>query len=462
VADGLTTAASFVLAYFIWNSIRINTTWSVGQPIQLDWNDLWKIIGFSLIWVIILTSLKAYTYQRFTSLQREFSLVFRATVIGVFLIFAAFFLLRFKYVPRTYIFIFALTNFACMALEKAVLFRIAKVIRKRGKDRKKILVVGTGEKAIQFVHTVERNIGWGLDVIGYLTSKKNEVGTNLRERKILGTYSDVVEVLHKNIIDDVIICVPSKDFKAIEEVLISCEKEGVQVRLYSDFFGHLAKRISVDYLYDIPIVSFYTVPYNEWALYLKRFMDISVSFILLILLSPVFLFIAILIKLTSQGPILYQWKVVGLNKKPFNSWKFRTMIQNADEFKKRLEEVNEMSGPVFKMKDDPRITKVGKYLRKFSLDELPQLWSVLKGDMSLVGPRPPLQSEIKDFESWHRRKLSMKPGITCLWQVKGRNKINDFDDWAKLDLQYIDNWSIWLDIKILFQTVFSVLLGSGR
>jgi len=191
-------------------------------------------------------------------------------------------------------------------------------------------------------------------------------------------------------------------------------------------------------------------------------MDLFISAFLLVLLSPLFMLIAVLIKLTSKGSIFYDWNVVGLNKRPFKSWKFRTMVQNAEELKEQLMKGNEMKGPVFKIKDDPRITKTGRFLRKFSLDELPQLWSVLKGDMSLVGPRPPLQSEIFRFESWHRRKLSFKPGITCLWQVNGRNVINDFDDWVRLDLQYIDNWGIWLDMKILFLTVIAVLRGSGR
>lgn len=462
LADGLTTAASFVLAYFVWNWIRINTNLGVGYPIQLNWNDLLKILVLSMIWVIVLNRLKAYTYQRFTSLYREFNIVFKTTIIGVFIFFAAFFLLRFQYVPRTYIFIFAIINFICLASEKFVLFHIAKIIRKKGENRKKILVVGTGDKAIDFVQTVEKNIGWGLDVIGFLSEKNEKKGQILMGKEILGTFSDVVDVLHKKIVDEVIICVLEDGFTLVKVVLEACEREGVQVRINSDFFGYLAKGVTVDYIYNIPIVSFYTVPYDEWALYAKRLMDIFLTAALLIILSPLFILIAILIKLTSKGPIFYEWNVVGLNKKPFKSWKFRTMIQNADKVKEKLIDLNEMKGPVFKIKYDPRITKIGRFLRKFSLDELPQLWSVLKGDMSFVGPRPPLQSEIFRFESWHRRKLSMKPGITCLWQAKGRNVIDNFDDWARLDLQYIDNWSIWLDFKILFLTVIAVFRGSGR
>jgi exopolysaccharide biosynthesis polyprenyl glycosylphosphotransferase len=196
---------------------------------------------------------------------------------------------------------------------------------------------------------------------------------------------------------------------------------------------------------------------------LKRFFDIVVAGILLTLLCPLFAFIALIIKLTSpEGPIFYRWKVVGLGERPFTGYKFRTMVPDADKLKDQLLNRNEMQGPVFKMKDDPRITPVGRFLRKYSLDELPQLWSVFKGDMSLVGPRPPLQSEWVQFESWQRRKLSVKPGITCLWQIAGRSEIHNFDEWVRLDLEYIDNWSLWLDFKILLLTIPAVLGGTGR
>ena len=177
---------------------------------------------------------------------------------------------------------------------------------------------------------------------------------------------------------------------------------------------------------------------------------------------PLFCIIALIIKITSIGPIFYEWNVVGLNRKPIRSWKFRTMITNADELKYELLCKNEMMGPVFKIDNDPRITKVGRILRKYSLDELPQLFSVLKGDMSLVGPRPPLQSEYDEFNDWHRRKISVKPGMTCLWQISGRNNINSFDEWARLDLYYIDNWSLSLDVVILFKTIGAVLRGTGK
>jgi len=195
---------------------------------------------------------------------------------------------------------------------------------------------------------------------------------------------------------------------------------------------------------------------------LKRLLDVVISLGLLVILLPVFLVMAIAVKLSSEGPVFYRWKVVGRGGRPFTGYKFRSMVANADALRDRLASRNEMSGPVFKMADDPRITKVGAWLRKYSLDELPQLYSVLKGDMSLVGPRPPLVTEYERFSEYQKQKLTVKPGMTCLWQVSGRNQINDFDEWVRLDLDYIVRWSLSLDLAILLRTVGAVLAGSGK
>lgn len=200
----------------------------------------------------------------------------------------------------------------------------------------------------------------------------------------------------------------------------------------------------------------------HWQLAIKRLMDIVVSGVLLLLLSPLLLAIAIAIKWSNPGPVFYQWNVVGQGGRAFHGYKFRTMVVNADALKQSLLDQNEMQGPVFKLKTDPRVTPVGRFLRKFSLDELPQLWSVLKGDMSLVGPRPPLQSEYSQFTEYQKQKLAMKPGITCLWQISGRNNIRDFDEWVSLDLEYIRTWSLWLDVKILWRTIPAILRGTGH
>jgi lipopolysaccharide/colanic/teichoic acid biosynthesis glycosyltransferase len=194
----------------------------------------------------------------------------------------------------------------------------------------------------------------------------------------------------------------------------------------------------------------------------KRVFDVLVSALLLVLLSPVFLLLVLLVKVTSQGPIFYRWKVVGKGGRLFRGYKFRSMVSNADELKTGLMAQNEMIGPVFKVAHDPRITAFGAWMRRYSVDELPQIYSVLKGDMSLVGPRPPLQTEYSQFTEFQKQKLAVKPGITCLWQVNGRNRVRDFDEWVRLDLEYIHKWSLWLDLKILFKTAREVIVGSGK
>jgi lipopolysaccharide/colanic/teichoic acid biosynthesis glycosyltransferase len=201
---------------------------------------------------------------------------------------------------------------------------------------------------------------------------------------------------------------------------------------------------------------------NPFALACKRAIDLVGALFLLLLASPLLLVLAALVRLTSPGPILYRWRVVGKGGLPFISYKFRSMVANADEIKAQLEERNEMKGPVFKLTHDPRITRVGLWMRRYSLDELPQFYSVIKGDMSLVGPRPPLVTEYARFTEYQKQKLAVKPGITCLWQVSGRNQVSDFDEWVKLDLEYIRDWSMMLDLKILFRTVREVFAGSGK
>jgi exopolysaccharide biosynthesis polyprenyl glycosylphosphotransferase len=341
------------------------------------------------------------------------------------------------------------------------------LLHAKGYNSKNLLIIGDGPETDNLIQTISECRGWGLTIIGRMgkekerREKRERRTENEREVPILGSYGELRAVLHRYPVDEVIFNLTPEDVRELDELLTICREEGVAAHLVATSIPEGITPLRQETLHGIrllPVTGFYR---PVWQSAIKRGIDIVISAILLILLLPLFAVIALLIKLTSSGPIFYWWHVLGINKKPFIGYKFRTMIENADDLKPQLMDYNEMNGPAFKMRNDPRVTSFGRFLRKYSLDELPQLWSVLKGDMSLVGPHPPLQTEVEKFKDWHRRKLSVKPGITCFWQINGRHEIGDFDEWAGLDLQYIDNWSLWLDFKILLKTIPAVLKGTG-
>ena len=268
--------------------------------------------------------------------------------------------------------------------------------------------------------------------------------------------------MHEHSANVVLINAGHTKFDRIEQVINACELEGVEVWLAADFFNTQIARTAVDDFHGVPLLVFHSAPTASLQGLAKQAIDFAGALAMLVLLSPVFLLCALAVKINSPGPVLFRQKRSGINGRPFTMYKFRSMATNAEQRKHELAAMNEMSGPVFKVANDPRITPVGRYLRRFSLDELPQLFNVLKGAMSLVGPRPLPVDETKRFEDLaHRRRLSVKPGLTCLWQISGRNEVNEFSDWVRLDLEYIDNWSLWLDIKILFRTIPVVFIGTG-
>ena len=461
-ADGLATLLSFVATYYLWEVLRkVYPTLPLGNEIRIENIHVVLMFLTVIIWVALFQYFGAYSFQRFTSFTTEIKIILKTVALGTLSLVLVLFLTRPGYVPRSILGLYVLVNLGILILEKLLLFHVAQIMRRRGIDRKTILVVGTGNQARKFLEVIKENFSWGFDIVGFLDVNGKKVGRQIFGHPILGSFADIIPVLHAHTLDEVIIAVSTGRLGEVKRIIEVCEQEGVQVRIISDFLGREAKRFRADVVYELPVISISYVPRNQAALAVKRTMDIVISIFSLIILSPYLLIIAAAIKLTSPGPLFYEWNVVGWNKKPFKSWKFRTMVVGADKMKDHLTHLNEMSVPVFKITNDPRITPIGRILRKFSLDELPQLWSVLKGDMSLVGPRPAGPHELVGYESWQRRKLSVKPGLTCLWQVNGRNKINDFNDWAKMDLAYIDNWSLWLDLKILLKTIPAVISAKG-
>jgi exopolysaccharide biosynthesis polyprenyl glycosylphosphotransferase len=315
--------------------------------------------------------------------------------------------------------------------------------------RRRIILAGTPTETARLRREILHHSGDGIEV----AAEFNLAGAPVTE---------LIELLHKHSVSGVLVTARHAQFERVESVIQLCEVEGVEAWLVADFFATQISKASFDEMFGHPLLVFRSTPETSWQVIAKQLLDFFGGLALVIVTSPLMLVCAALVKFTSPGPGFFRQQRAGLNGAPFEILKFRTMVSNAEQFKHELAAMNEMSGPVFKVTNDPRVTPVGKWLRKWSLDELPQLFNVLKGEMSLVGPRPLPVDEVRRFSDLaHRRRLSVKPGLTCLWQIQGRNQISDFNEWVRLDLEYIDNWSIWLDLKILLFTPPVVLRGTG-
>jgi exopolysaccharide biosynthesis polyprenyl glycosylphosphotransferase len=337
-----------------------------------------------------------------------------------------------------------------LVFAKEEFFRVAYKIRfGQPQFRKRMILIGAKEDNAKLREEITRKSQAEIEVVAEL---------DLNESSI----EELLQILHEYGVNGVLINAKHTFFGQVEKAILACELEGVETWLVADFFKTQISRTSFDDFHGRPILVFHSGPESAWQSLGKQMLDIVGALVLSAFFLIPMLVAAILIKLTSPGPIFFKQRRSGLNGRPFTMYKFRSMETDAEQRKHEIAAMNEMSGPVFKVTNDPRVTPIGRVLRKFSIDECPQLLNVLRGEMSLVGPRPLPVEEVKRFDDLaHRRRLSVRPGLTCLWQVSGRNDVSDFKDWVRLDLEYIDNWSLWLDLKILCRTVPVVLLAKG-
>jgi exopolysaccharide biosynthesis polyprenyl glycosylphosphotransferase len=371
----------------------------------------------------------------------------------------------FEYVFRLDLSRFFLVLFSVYAWILLLLFRLTAgrvvgVIRREFAAPHFVMVVGTGDRAVRMARGLEQSSQYGIRLRGFL-SERDDAPAEIHLRvpyKVL-PIADLPSILREHVVDEVIFAVGSERLVELEEVFLMCDEEGVRTRVAVDFFPHVNSTVSLDRFGETPLLTFSAAPYDEINLLLKRVTDIVIAAAGLVVLAPLMTAIVILIRLTSPGPAIFRQVRCGLNGRLFLFYKFRSMVENAEEMKKNLEHLN-VRETVFKIPDDPRLTGIGRYLRKFSIDEWPQLWNVLRGDMSLVGPRPAVPGEVEQYKRWQRRRLRMRPGLTCLWAISGRDNV-DFETWMKMDMQYIDNWSLALDWKILLRTIPRVLTGRG-
>ena len=413
-------------------------------------------------WLTILYLIQVAEIPRTKRYRVLFYQYFQSTVLVIILLLIFYFVFKLYLISRLFLIELSLFGYIFLFLIRSLEYEVFKIYRAKGYNFINVVLIAD-DSSIPFIESLISNKEWGYRIIAIFTGsvqlkEKHEKAIILLPDEYLAVLNDLMEV---DIIDEVIYfkgkVVPSE----VRNTVRSCEELGVVFNLnYTDQNNKLTNAIKT-IIGNQKFMTFINIPHNSFALTIKKIMDLSVSFLMIVCLSPVLLTIAILIKMTSKGPVIFKQARVGLRGRQFSLFKFRTMIMNAEKLKKDLEADNEMDGPVFKIKDDPRVTPIGKFLRRTGLDELPQLFNILKGEMSLIGPRPPLPTETLQYKRWQLRRLSVKPGLSCFWQIKpDRNNIK-FEKWMELDLAYIDNWSLRLDFIILLKTIKTVFQRSG-
>ncbi len=462
-ADILLTWAVFPLAYatrLSLSEILPADLDAMLNPSLLPFSQyLWIVVLATGCWIAAACSLGLYKISiRRSDLEKVRIVLESSIILWLFLGFLSF-ALRLN-LSRPLIVFFVFYQAVILTVTRLLLALQAK--RKRAspspKHSRNIVMIGMRSKSREMGDLISRYSDWGLRILGYIDLDEKP-GTPPTP-DVLGSIADLPQVIDNNIVDEIIYVPGSPNLDGLDKILDLCNELGISVRVAMDFFPSKVAKVSMEFLEKVPVLSFSSAPEHAPSLFMKRVLDVILSATLLILSLPVMIVVGILVRLTSKGPAIYKQVRCGLYGRKFILYKIRSMHQGAEDVLWEIKHLNEMDGPVFKMRDDPRVTPLGRFLRRSSIDEWPQFWNVLKGDMSLVGPRAPLPEEVKEYTRWQRRRLSVKPGITCLWQISGRNEI-DFHEWMKLDLQYIDNWSLLLDFKILLRTFPVVLIGKG-
>jgi exopolysaccharide biosynthesis polyprenyl glycosylphosphotransferase len=416
-----------------------------------------------LVWHSVLLLCGLYQSRRMSTRRSEAIDTLKATGMASVCLMLAGALFSKNIVTPAFVGLFWLFSFASVIAVRLIIRFFLSRARRHGTNLRFMLILGTNARAIQFARRIESRPDLGYRILGFVDDDWAG-GAAVRDTRypICCDFAGLAEYLRRNVVDEVATYLPLRSFyEHAAQLAALCDLHGILIRFDTDIFNlNFSRSRTEDFDRGLQIAP-YGSEYEALPMILKRFLDIVISFLLLVLLAPVFIVVALLVKLSSSGPVFFSQERIGLNKRRFLTYKFRTMIPNAEQMISQLEHLNEVSGPVFKIKNDPRLSPVGRFLRRTSIDELPQLFNVLRGDMSLVGPRPMAVRDYEGFsEDWQRRRFSVRPGITCLWQVNGRSSIS-FEQWMALDMQYIEQWSIWLDFKILLRTIPAVMRGTG-
>ncbi len=454
ILDIIVTVLSYFFAYFLTNLIH-KTYFRFTQE---------YVIMLMLIvptWAILLQILSLTKIPRTHSYMSIFFSFLNFSAIGFALIFLYKHLFNLTVFSHYFIISFTLINLVSLYIFRMLTFKVFKYYRSTGHNIHNVLIFAD-ENSDRFIDNIINHKEWGFRILMILTNSdkiRNKYSSSI---KIFPDKILIKNLLDIDIIDEVIYCKSNIEEEKLRELIEICQEVGVTFRMQSDLSPISATNTHLTHFENIPFITFMNTPKNRLALAWKSFSEFWISFFIIFLLSPFLLIISLLIKLSSRGPVIFKQERVGLRGRKFYIYKFRTMVYNAEILKESLIDKNEIDGPAFKIKNDPRITRIGKFLRRTGLDELPQLFNVLKGEMSLIGPRPPLPEEVEKYKRWQLKRLSMKPGITCTWQViPNRNEVL-FEKWMKLDIQYIENWSIKKDFMLFFKTLRTFISGSGH
>ncbi|MBK1703172.1 sugar transferase [Halochromatium glycolicum] len=447
----------------IVSSLYLTTDHHALTPL-VDVRALALVAIVMLAWHLSLVNSGAYRSRRLERPIAEFARLLRSTFLATGAVATAGVIMDVKFLSGEFVWLFW-AMLALLALGSRLVLRVfLSQLRAHNHNIRHVIVVGAGDRGFRFAQTVKRQPEIGYRVVGFVDTSPDVISEKLLGQSIsyLGDIKELSSILAQHSVDEVYLTLPIKScYEEIENVLVRCEEQGIPVTLATDFFDIDSLKMRVEHRFQLPTITLYNGPNIDWQLSVKRLIDVIVSFSVLVAMSPVLLLIALAVKMSSPGPVLFVQDRVGRNKRIFRMYKFRTMVENAEALQVELEGANELVGPAFKIQNDPRVTRLGRFLRSTSLDELPQLVNVLRGDMSLVGPRPlPVRDVVLFSEHSHRRRFSFPPGLTCTWQISGRSGIS-FERWMEMDMEYIDGWSLARDFAILLGTIPAVLLRRG-
>jgi len=463
VADLCVMSGAFGLALLVSAGSASPNNPAEFLAVRIKLSNALLFLGFAALWHVIFRARGLYRSRRIGLLVSEWWDIAKAVALGTLIFAGLALVLRLVAVDRRFLTVFFVVGLVGTVLTRSALRVVLGEVRRKGRNLRNLVIVGCGPRGARLGAEIWKRPELGYLLLGYIDDiPPPKSSLHGQPEKLLGGLKDSARLLGSMEVDEVMICLPVRSqYVMIAQLITVATGMGLIVRMPADFFELKLAHAEVEHLDKIPIVTLAEPVPSSLGLFMKRTLDVLGAGAALVLSAPLLLLIAIAIRLESPGPPLFGQERVGLRRRKFRMWKFRSMVMDAEAQLPALEQLNEVKGAAFKIKNDPRVTRMGRILRKLSLDELPQLVNVLIGDMSLVGPRPlPMRDVERIPNGWQLRRFSMKPGITCLWQINGRHKI-DFDHWMELDLQYIDNWSPGLDLEILMKTLPAVLRGTG-